>query len=131
RADDPVQPIAGSIALRLRLAFGAVAATTLIACTAAIWAFRSVETTFKHVSGHSFPATVAASRLQASSQELSSTLVALAAAATPDSRKAAQDRVRGLLAALTQQIAGIAEGQGAAAAELRGMVDVLSRNAEE
>jgi len=91
------EPVSASIALRLRLAFGAVAATTLIASGAAIWAFRAVNTTFNTVSTQSFPATAAAARLRVNSQELAATLAELAAAGTPEMRHAARTRLNGII----------------------------------
>ena len=82
-----------SIALRLRLAFGAVAATTLVASVAAILAFSSVTGTFNTVSTHSFPATVAAAHLRVNSQELTTALAALAEAENPTAKRAAHERL--------------------------------------
>ncbi|WP_176216981.1 hybrid sensor histidine kinase/response regulator [Andreprevotia lacus] len=94
-----------SIAFRLRLAFGLAAASTLIASAAALWAFRSVSETYRVVSGHSFPASVSATELQAGSREAAAALTALAGAGSPEARRTAESRMKATLASLHHALA--------------------------
>ncbi|MDK2123119.1 response regulator [Parachitinimonas caeni] len=121
----------GSIAMRLRLAFGLVAATTLVASVASLLAFRAVDTTFSSVSNQSFPATVAAAALQASSRELSAALSALASADSPAARELAQKRVYEVLDALPKQVSRLGASGSATAHRLGPVVDSITRSAEE
>ncbi|HYD59469.1 MAG TPA: response regulator [Noviherbaspirillum sp.] len=127
----PPEAATVSIAFRLRLAFGAVAATTLIASVAAILAFSSVTGTFHTVSDHSFPATVTAARLRVNSQELSTALAALAAADSPEARRVAHERLDVILADVPKQIDGVSEGRVAAANQLAKVLALLRKNIAE
>ncbi|MGL4603113.1 MAG: response regulator, partial [Iodobacter sp.] len=117
-----------SIALRLRLAFGVVAATTLLASGAALWAFHSADTTYSVVSGQSFPAAIASARLEASSLEFSSALASLANAQTISSRENALARARSALADLPEQIKVLAPGRIDDAKKLMALLGELGRN---
>jgi phosphoglycerate-specific signal transduction histidine kinase len=83
-----------SIASRLRLAFGIVAFTTIVAVGSAIIAFHRVSETYRAVSTQSFPATLAASHLRASTQELSADLTALTTVDTQLARQRIEAALR-------------------------------------
>ncbi|MCX7204488.1 MAG: response regulator [Proteobacteria bacterium] len=117
-----------SIALRLRLAFGLVAATTLLASGAALWAFHSVESTYSIVSKQSFPAAIASARLEASSLEFSSALASLANAQNINTRDSALSRVKLALADLPRQIDALLVNRPNDAGKLSELVLELSKN---
>jgi two-component system, sensor histidine kinase and response regulator len=117
-----------SIALRLRLAFGAVAATTLLASGAALWVFHSVDSTYSIVSKQSFPASIASARLEASSLEFSSALASLANAQSINIRDSALSRVKLALADLPRQINALMTNRPAEAEKLSELVVELSKN---
>ena len=117
-----------SIAFRLRLAFGVVAATTLLASGAALWAFYSADTTYSVVSEQSFPAAIASARLEASSLEFSSALASLANAQTISSRENALARARSALADLPEQIKALAPGRIEDAKKLTALLGELGQN---
>ncbi|WP_159674152.1 response regulator [Andreprevotia sp. IGB-42] len=118
-----------SIAFRLRLAFGFAAASTLIASGAALWAFRSVSETYRVVSNHSFPASVAAAELQAGSREVAAVLGALAGATTPEARTSAEERIDFTLAGLRHSLQPLS-GQGSYT-RLATLLETLKRNVAE
>ncbi|MFC7420381.1 response regulator [Iodobacter arcticus] len=117
-----------SIALRLRLAFGVVAATTLLASGAALWAFHSVDSTYSIVSKQSFPAAIASARLEASSLEFSSALASLANAQNTQTRDSALSRVKLALADLPKQIDALVMSRPHDAEKLSELVVELSKN---
>ncbi|MDW5415198.1 response regulator [Iodobacter sp. CM08] len=117
-----------SIALRLRLAFGVVAATTLFASGAALWAFHSVDSTYSVVSKQSFPAAIASARLEASSLEFSSALASLANAQNLPARDSALSRVQLALSDLPKQIDALALSRTKDAETLTTLVLELSKN---
>jgi len=100
-----------SIARRLRIAFGAVAALTVIAVCVAIWAFRAIETTFDGITGRDFPVTIEALLLSSDGQEIARGSTALIGATTPAEREAARDSVKGLLSRLPSRLDALARGR--------------------
>jgi|GEM_PF-610393 len=117
-----------SIALRLRLAFGVVAATTLLASGAALWAFHSVDNTYSVVSQQSFPAAIASARLEASSLEFSSALASLANAQNVPARDSALSRVHLALSELPKQINALALSRTKDTEALTVLLQQLSKN---
>lgn len=121
-------PFRKSIALRLRLAFGAVAATTLLASGAALWVFHSVDSTYSIVAKQSFPASLASARLEASSLEFSSALASLANAQNIPARDSALSRAKLALADLPRQINDLMASRPSEAEKLSVLVVELSKN---
>jgi two-component system, sensor histidine kinase and response regulator len=117
-----------SIALRLRLAFGVVAATTVLASGAALWVFHSVDSTYSTVAKQSFPAAIASARLEANSLEFSSALASLANAQNIKMRDSALSRVKLALADLPKQIDALLVNRPSDAEKLSELVLELSNN---
>ncbi len=121
----------GGIGLRLRLAFGVVAATTIVATLIALWAFRQVQDVFRVVAGSSFPATVAALKLKAGTQEVTATLRALATADDAQAREVLQRRTDTLLAEMPGYISVLKPRDERVASELSEVVRQLQVAAKD
>src|SRR4051794_22286903 len=88
---------------KLQLAFGAVAAMTVIAAGVAIVSFSSTERGFQRVAGHEVPVMTDALRLSVSSGEISTAAARFVSARTPEDQRA----IAGLIAARSAELATI------------------------
>ncbi|QLG86985.1 response regulator [Chitinibacter bivalviorum] len=120
-----------SITLRLRIAFLIVAATTLFAGLAAIWAFRSVNQTYSNISNESYPATRAIANLETNSLELALSLQHLSAATDNQTRQKAFEQLQQLLQDGPEYISALKNLQNTRSNELTDQFLILSKQVVE
>ena len=130
-ADHPPQRRSGSIAARLRFAFGSVAVMTIIASGVAIWAFANVDRTFVKVADRGFPQATAALRLKSDSQELSLASLALTSAADEAKRAEARARLASIVTSLRQRIKSLSDGSVEVDAAISALPDKLEKDVDE
>src|SRR5437762_8622057 len=75
------------VKVKLQLAFGAVAVTTVIAAAVAIVSFSSTEEGFQRVAGHEVPVMTDALRLSVSSGEIAAAAARFVSAKTADEQR--------------------------------------------
>jgi methyl-accepting chemotaxis protein len=118
------------ISIKLQIAFGVVAATTIIATAVAFFSFQSMEEGLGRVTGRQVPATINAMRLSVVSQAISATAARFISARTVDDQ-------RNTLATIKEQRAELAKvlermkrshGDGRTLATITALIQRLEAN---